>query len=152
MLEEFKKFVMRGNVVDMAVGIIVGAAFGSIVGSIVSDIIMPPVGLLLGGADFSNFFAVLKQGTQQAGPYVSLAEAQKAGAVTINYGMFINKIISFLIVSFSVFLLVKSINKLQPKKEEPAPQPATKDCPYCFSAINIKATRCQCCTSEISAS
>ncbi len=148
MLKEFKEFAMRGNVVDMAVGIIIGAAFGTIVKSLVSDIIMPPIGLLLGNVDFSNFFAVLKQGTV-AGPYASLVDAQKAGAVTINYGLFANTIISFLIVAFAVFLLIRQINRLKRGKEAPA-EPTTKDCPYCLSSIPIKATRCAHCTSELS--
>jgi large conductance mechanosensitive channel len=149
MLKEFKEFAMRGNVVDMAVGIIVGAAFGTIVKSLVSDIIMPPIGLLLGNVDFSNFFAVLKQGTV-AGPYASLVDAQKAGAVTINYGMFANTIISFLIVAFAVFLLIRQINRFKRREEAPA-EPTTKDCPYCLSSIPYKATRCAHCTSELSA-
>jgi large conductance mechanosensitive channel len=149
MLKEFKEFAMRGNVVDMAVGIIVGAAFGTIVKSLVSDIIMPPIGLLLGNVDFSNFFAVLKQGTM-AGPYASLVDAQKAGAVTINYGMFANTIISFLIVAFAVFLLIRQINRFKRREEAPA-EPTTKDCPYCLSSIPYKATRCAHCTSELSA-
>jgi large conductance mechanosensitive channel len=148
MLKEFKEFAMRGNVVDMAVGIIVGAAFGTIVKSLVSDIIMPPIGLLLGNVDFSNFFAVLKQGTV-AGPYASLVDAQKAGAVTINYGMFANTIISFLIVAFAVFLLIRQINRFKRQEEAPA-EPTTKDCPYCLSSIPFKATRCAHCTSELS--
>jgi len=148
MLKEFKEFAMRGNVVDMAVGIIVGAAFGTIVKSLVSDIIMPAIGLLLGNVDFSNFFAVLKHGTV-AGPYASLVDAQKAGAVTINYGLFANTIISFLIVAFAVFLLIRQINRLKRHEEAPA-EPTTKDCPYCLSSIPIKATRCAHCTSELS--
>ena len=116
MLQEFKKFAMRGNVVDMAVGIIIGGAFGTIVKSLVADVIMPPVGLLLGGVDFSNLFLTLKEGAT-AGPYSSLAVAQEAGAVTISYGIFINSVISFLIVAFAVFLLIKSINKLQAEEE-----------------------------------
>jgi large conductance mechanosensitive channel len=148
MWKEFKEFAMRGNVVDMAVGIIIGAAFGTIVKSLVSDVIMPPIGLLLGNVDFSNLYAVLKQGTT-AGPYASLADAQAAGAVTINYGAFVNTIISFVIVAFAVFLLIRSINKLKRKKEEPAAEPTTKTCPFCQSAIPIKATRCPYCTSEL---
>jgi large conductance mechanosensitive channel len=150
MLKEFKEFAMRGNVVDMAVGIIIGAAFGTIVKSLVSDIIMPPIGLLLGNIDFTNFFAVLKEGTAAA-PYASLADAQKVGAVTINYGLFANTIISFLIVAFAVFLLIRQINKLKRQEEAPPAEPTTKDCPYCLSSIPIKATRCAHCTSELSA-
>jgi len=150
MLKEFKEFAMRGNVVDMAVGIIIGAAFGTIVKSLVSDIIMPPIGLLLGNVDFTNLFAVLREGTV-AGPYASLADAQKAGAVTINYGVFANTVISFLIVAFAVFLLIRSINRLKRQEEAPPEEPTTKDCPYCLSPIPIKATRCPNCTSELGA-
>jgi large conductance mechanosensitive channel len=142
MFKEFKEFAMRGNVVDMAVGIIIGAAFGSIVKSLVADVIMPPIGLLLGNVDFSNLFAVIKQGSV-AGTFATVAEAQKAGAVTINYGMFINTVISFLIVAFAVFLLVKGLNSMK--------EPTTKECPHCFSEIPIKATRCGFCTSELPA-
>jgi large conductance mechanosensitive channel len=150
MLKEFKEFAMRGNVVDMAVGIIIGAAFGTIVKSLVADIIMPPIGLLLGNVDFSNLFVVLKQGTV-AGPYAALADAQKAGAVTINYGMFANTVISFIIVAFSVFLLIRGINKLKREEEAPPEEPTTKECPHCLSTIPIKATRCGHCTAELSA-
>jgi large conductance mechanosensitive channel len=147
MLKEFREFIMRGNVVDMAVGIIIGAAFGTIVKSLVSDVIMPPIGLLLGNVDFANLFAVLRQGSVP-GPYASLAEAQQAGAVSINYGVFINTIISFLIVAFCVFLLIRQINRMRKEEEAPA-EPTTKDCPYCFSTIPIKATRCGFCTSQL---
>ncbi len=148
MFQEFKKFAMRGNVVDMAVGIIIGGAFGTIVKSLVSDIIMPPIGLLLGGVDFSDLFITLKSG-KIPGPYATLAKAQEAGAVSINIGVFMNAVISFLIVAFAVFLLVKAINKLQGEKPAAPAAPTTKDCPYCFSSIAIKATRCPNCTSEI---
>jgi len=148
MLKEFREFAMRGNVVDMAVGIIIGAAFGAIVKSLVSDVIMPPIGLLLGNVDFSNLFIVLKGGTA-AGPFASLADAQKAGAVTLNYGVFINTIISFLIVAFAVFLLVRSINKLKRTEEAPPAEPTTKECPQCLSTIPIMAKRCAFCTSEL---
>ncbi|MDA8137503.1 MAG: large-conductance mechanosensitive channel protein MscL [Desulfobacteraceae bacterium] len=147
MFKEFREFAMRGNVVDMAVGIIIGAAFGAIVQSMVADVIMPPIGLILGNVDFSNLFLVLKDGAT-AGPYASLAEAQKAGAVSINYGLFANKIISFIIVAFCVFLLVRGMNQLQRKAK---PVPTTKECPQCFSAISIKAKRCPHCTSELAA-
>jgi large conductance mechanosensitive channel len=150
MLKEFREFAMRGNVVDMAVGIIIGAAFGTIVKSLVADIIMPPIGLLLGDVDFSNLFAVLREGTA-AGPYASLADAQKAGAVTINYGVFVNTIISFVIVAFAVFLLIRQINKLKREAEAPPPEPTSKDCPYCLSSIPVKATRCPHCTSDLGA-
>jgi large conductance mechanosensitive channel len=148
MLNEFKKFAMRGNVVDMAVGIIIGGAFGAIVKSLVSDIVMPPIGLLMGGVDFADLFIILKEGAT-VGPYATLAAAQAAGAVTISYGMFINAVISFLIVAFAVFLLIKGINTLQREKETPKAEPATKDCPKCFTAIPIKATRCPNCTSDL---
>jgi large conductance mechanosensitive channel len=150
MLKEFKEFAMRGNVIDMAVGIIIGAAFGGIVNSLVSDVIMPPIGLLLGDIDFSNFFLVLKEG-KVPGPYASVAVAKAAGAVSVNYGIFINTVISFLIVAFSVFLLVRTINRLKRKEEVPPAVPLTKDCAYCFTSIPIKATRCPHCTSELKA-
>lgn len=148
MLDEFKKFAMRGNVVDMAVGIIIGGAFGTIVKSLVADVIMPPVGLLLGGVDFSDLFVTLKEGAT-AGPYATLALAQEAGAVTISYGVFINSVISFLIVAFAVFLLIRGINNLQAEEEEPAAEPTEKECPYCLTSIAIKATKCPNCTSEL---
>ena len=151
MLKEFKEFAMRGNVVDMAVGIIIGGAFGTIVKSLVSDVMMPPIGLLLGGVDFSDLFLTLKDGAAVAGPYATLAAAQEAGAVTIGIGLFLNNVISFIIVAFAVFMLIKALNKL--KHEEPAPAPAeptTKECAHCFSEISIKATRCPNCTSELS--
>jgi large conductance mechanosensitive channel len=148
MLQEFKKFAMRGNVVDMAVGIIIGGAFGTIVKSLVADVLMPPIGLLLGNVDFSNLFLVVKQGAA-AGPYETLVAAQEAGAVTINYGTFINTIVSFLIVAFAVFLLIQQINKLRAKEEAPLPEPTTKECPQCYTSIPIKANRCPNCTSEI---
>ncbi len=148
MLKEFKEFVLRGNVVDMAVGIIIGAAFGTIVTSLVNDVIMPPIGLLLGGVDFSDLFILLKAGSPAA-PYASLADAQEAGAVTINYGVFINAVISFLVVAFVIFLLIRTINRLRREEEAPPPEPTTKECPYCLSTIPIKATRCAHCTSEL---
>ena len=146
MLKEFKEFAMKGNVIDMAVGIIIGAAFGTIIKSLVDDILMPPIGLLLGNVDFSNIFIVIKEG-KVAGPYASIAAAKTAGAVTVNPGVFINTIISFLIVAFSVFLVIKNVNRV--KKEPPAPDPSTKECSFCFTAIPIKATRCPNCTSEL---
>ena len=148
MLKEFKEFAMRGNVVDMAVGIIIGGAFGTIVKSLVNDVIMPPIGLLLGGVDFSDLFVTLKEGAQ-AGPYATLAAAQEAGAVTISYGLFINSVISFLIVAFAVFMLIKSINSLQREEEEKEEEPTTKTCGFCCSEIPINATRCPHCTSEV---
>ncbi|MBM4351255.1 MAG: large conductance mechanosensitive channel protein MscL [Deltaproteobacteria bacterium] len=150
MLKEFREFAMKGNVLDMAVGIIIGAAFGTIVNSLVQDVIMPPIGLLLGNVDFSNIFVVLKEG-KVAGPYASVAAAKSAGAVTINFGVFVNTIISFVIVAFAVFLLVRTINRLRRQEEAPPPVPTTKECAYCFSAIPIKATRCPQCTSELKA-
>lgn len=149
MLKEFKEFAVRGNVVDMAVGIIIGVAFGGIVQSLVKDVLMPPLGLLLGNVDFSNLFIVLKNGLEP-GPYGSLELAQQAGAVTLNYGVFINTIVSFIIVAFAVFMLVRYINKL--KRPEAAPEtvaPTLKKCPYCVSDIAIEARRCPYCTSEL---
>lgn len=150
MLKEFKEFAMRGNVVDMAVGIIIGAAFGTIVKSLVADVIMPPIGLLLGGVDFTNLFIILREGAT-AGPFETLADAHAAGAVTINYGAFINTVISFIIVAFAIFILIRNINRLKSsQKEAPPSEPTIKDCPYCFSSIPIRATRCAHCTSEVS--
>jgi large conductance mechanosensitive channel len=151
MLKDFKNFIMKGNVVDMAVGIIIGIAFGLIINSVVKDIIMPPIGLALGNVDFQNLFAVLKAGATP-GPYASLAAAQAAGAITINYGVFINTIINFLIIAAVLFFfVVRPISKLNTKKAAPAAAaaPTTKECPYCFSNIPIKATRCPNCTSEL---
>lgn len=144
--KDLKEFALRGNVVDMAVGIIIGAAFSTIVRSLVDDVLMPPIGLLIGGLDFSNFYILLKGGSPP-GPYLSLADAKAAGAVTINYGVFLNNVISFIIIATVVFFLVRSINRLR-KQEEP-PAPSTKECPYCLSAIPIGATRCAHCTSEL---
>jgi large conductance mechanosensitive channel len=144
MLKEFKEFAMRGNVLDMAVGIIIGGAFGKIVTSFVSDILMPPLGLLLGKMDFSNLFLNLS-----GGAYTKLAEAKAAGAPTLNYGIFFNTLIDFLIVAFAIFLLIRQVNRL---KREPALAPAApsaRDCPYCCSPVSLKATRCPACTSEI---
>ena len=151
MLQDFKAFITRGNVIDMAVGIIVGIAFGLVVNSLVKDVIMPPIGLALGNVDFSNLFAVLKEGATP-GPYASLAAAQTAGAVTINYGVFINAIINLLIIAAAVFfLIVRPIAKMQARKKagEPVAVPTTKECPYCFTAIPIKASRCPNCTSQL---
>jgi large conductance mechanosensitive channel len=147
MFSEFKKFVLRGNVLDLAVAVIIGAAFGAIVKSLVDDILMPPIGLLLGRVDFSNLFIVLRRG-EVAGPYGTLAAAQEAGAVTMNYGLFVNTIISFLIIALAIFLVVRLANRLQ-REEAAAPAPTTKDCPYCATVIPIKATRCPNCTSEL---
>jgi len=142
MLKEFKEFAMRGNVLDMAVGIIIGAAFGKIITSLVNDVLMPPIGLLLGKVDFSTLFLNISGKS-----YATLGEAKAAGAATINYGMFLNTVIDFLIVAFVIFLLVRQINRWN--KPAPAPAPATKDCPYCCSTVPVKATRCPSCTSEL---
>ncbi|MGB5305427.1 MAG: large conductance mechanosensitive channel protein MscL [Gammaproteobacteria bacterium] len=143
MLEEFKKFAMRGNVVDMAVGIVIGAAFGKIVSSFVKDVLMPPIGKLMGGVDFSNLFINLGEGT-----YKTLAAAQEAGAATLNYGMFVNTVLDFLIVAFAIFMVIKAMNKM--KTEEPAKAPDTKACPECLSDIPIAAKRCKFCASQVS--
>ncbi len=144
MLKDFKEFAVRGNVIDMAVGIIIGAAFTKIVTSLVSDIIMPPIGKLLGRVDFSNLFINLSDK-----PVTSVAEAKKAGIATLNYGVFINTVFEFIIVAFAVFFLVRQINRL--KKEAPPAPPNTKDCPYCLSAVPVNASRCPHCTSQLSA-
>jgi len=145
MFKEFREFAMRGNVLDMAVGIIIGIAFGAIVTSLVNDIIMPPIGLALGRIDFSNLFLNLSGGS-----YATLAAARDAGAVTINYGVFVNAVINFLIVAFVLFMVVRSMNKLKRREEAPA-EPTTKECPFCLSQIPIKATRCPHCTSQLKA-
>jgi large conductance mechanosensitive channel len=142
MLKEFKEFVMRGNVLDLAVAVVIGAAFGKIIASLVDDIIMPPIGLALGNVDFANLFVSLS-----GKDYPSVAAAKAAGAATLNYGIFFNTIFNFLIVAFVIFLLIRSYSKMQ--KPKLAPAPTTKDCPYCLSAIPIKATRCAHCTSEL---
>lgn len=150
--DEFKTFAVKGNVIDMAVGIIIGAAFGKVVNSVVADIIMPPMGWLMGKVDFTNLYLTLPNAQGEIVSYPSLAAAQAAGAVTINYGLFINTIINFVIVAFAVFLLIKFINKLRAtveKKEEVVEEATTKECPKCFSTISIKATKCPCCTSDI---
>ena len=145
MIREFKEFAMRGNVLDMAVGIIIGLAFGKIISSLVDDIIMPPIGLLLGNVDFTNLFINLSDKQ-----YPSLAAAKAAGAATINYGIFINAVLNFLIIAFAIFLLLRQVNRMQRQKEQPE-QPATKNCVYCLSRIAAKATRCPNCTSELKA-
>ncbi len=144
MWKEFRKFALRGNVLDMAIGIIIGAAFGKIITSFVNDILMPPIGLLLGRVDFANLYINLS-----GGQYESLAAAQEAGAATINYGLFLNTVIDFVIVTLVIFLVVQQINRMQRKKEEAPAEPTTKECPYCLSTIPIKATRCPHCTSEL---
>jgi large conductance mechanosensitive channel len=151
MFKEFKEFAMRGNVVDMAVGVIIGGAFGGIVKVLVSDVIMPPIGLLMGGADFSDLFLVLAAGAENAGPYPTLAAAQAAGAVTLNYGVFANTVVNFLIVAAAIFAVIKGMNSLKRKDEAPPAEPTTKDCPECCSEIAIKATRCPHCTAAIAA-
>jgi large conductance mechanosensitive channel len=147
MLKEFKAFALRGSVLDLAVGIIIGGAFGTIVKSLVDDVIMPPVGLALGNVDFANLFLLLKAGAKGAPPYATPAEASAAGAVTINYGQFINNIVTFIIIAFAVFLIVRAANRLMP--QDAAAAPATKDCPFCRMAIPVGATRCPHCTTEL---
>jgi large conductance mechanosensitive channel len=144
MLKEFKEFAMRGNVLDMAVGIIVGAAFGQIVTSFVQDVLMPPIGRLIGHVDFSNLFLNLSETH-----YPTIAAAKAAGAATLNYGLFLNTVINFLIVAFAVFLLVRQVNRLAPKPAPAAPPAALRECPYCLSSVPAKATRCSQCTSEL---
>jgi len=146
-MKDFKNFILRGNVVDMAVGIIIGAAFGAIITSLVRDIIMPPIGLLLGNVDFTNLFVVLKPAGMT---YASLADAQAAGAVSINWGLFVNTLIIFLIIALVVFFgIVRPIARMTAKKPAPAGPPTTKECPYCKSTINISASRCPNCTSQL---
>ncbi len=150
MLKEFKEFVMRGNVLDMAVGIIIGAAFGTIVSSLVADVLMPPLGLALGNVDFTNLFCVLKSGATP-GPYATLAEAQVAGAVTVNYGKFFNTIVSFLIVAMAIFMMVRTVNKMKRREEAAPAAPTSKSCPECQMSIPLAATRCGHCTSTVKA-
>ena len=144
MLKEFREFAMRGNVMDMAIGIILGGAFGKIVSSLVADVIMPPIGLVLGKVDFSNLFLTLGEGT-----YDSLAAAKAAGAPTVNVGVFINTVLDFVIVAFAIFMVVKQINRLKRKEEAPAAAPTTQNCPRCLMTIPLRATRCGYCTSEL---
>ncbi len=149
MWNDFKVFALRGNVVDMAVGIIVGGAFGTIAKSLVEDVLMPPIGLLLGNVDFADLFFVLRPG-EPAGPYATVSVAQEAGAVTLNYGIFINNVISFLIVAFAVFLAIRVMNNLRREEEEAKKkEPTDKECPYCFTSIPVEAKRCPNCTSEL---
>lgn len=150
LFSEFKAFAVKGNVIDLAVGVVIGGAFGTIVKSLVDDVIMPPIGLLIGNVDFSNLFFVLKEGSKQAGPYVSLAAAKAAGAVTLNIGLFINALVSFLIVAFAIFMLVKAVNRL--KREEhaaEAPAAPARTCAYCRMDVHPEATRCPHCTSVL---
>ena len=149
MLKEFREFIMRGNVIDLAVGVIIGAAFGGVVTSLVNDVIMPPIGLALGQVDFKELFVLLKEGTTP-GPYATVAAAKAAGAVTLNWGAFVNTVINFLIVGFAIFMIVRAVNRIH-KKPEPAPAAPTKECPYCLSSVPLKATRCPQCTSELKA-
>lgn len=151
MLKDFKAFITRGNVVDLAVGIVIGVAFGAIINSFVKDVIMPPIGLALGNVDFANLFVVLKEGTVSE-PYISLAAAQEAGAVTINYGVFIMTIVSFIIIAAVIFfLIVRPIAQMHARQKaaEAVPAPSIKECPFCYTSISVKATRCPNCTSEI---
>ncbi|OGR34397.1 MAG: mechanosensitive ion channel protein MscL [Desulfovibrionales bacterium GWA2_65_9] len=150
MFKEFKAFIMRGNVVDMAVGVVIGASFGGIVKSLVDDVLMPPIGLLLGRVDFSNLYLTLRDGATP-GPYAALAEAKQAGAVTLNLGLFANTVINFVIVALAIFLVVRAVNRLQAMREakEPEAAPSTRECPFCASTISIKAVRCPQCTSEL---
>jgi len=147
-VKEFREFAVKGNVVDMAVGIIIGGAFGTVVSSFVNDVMMPPLGMLVGDIDFQDIMLVLREGSAP-GPYATLAAAKEAGAVTLNLGMFINAAVSFTIVAFAVFLLVKGINRLKREEAAPPPPPSTKECPFCASAIPLKAKRCPHCTSEV---
>ena len=149
--KEFKEFAVKGNVVDMAVGIIIGGAFSTIAKSLIADVIMPPIGLAMGGVDFNDMFKVLKEGDEIKGPYANLEAATEAGAVTLNWGVFINNVLAFLVVAFVVFMMVKAINKAKREEEEPEAEPTTKACPACKSDVNIEATRCPFCTSEIAA-
>jgi len=149
MFKEFRTFIIRGNVVDLAVAVVIGAAFGVIVKSLVDDITMPPIGLALGHADFSNLFVVLKAGAKAAPPYASLADAKVAGAVTINYGLFINNLVVFVIIAFAVFMVVRGVKRLQ---RTPAAAPGTKVCEFCAMAIPVAAKRCPNCTSQLTAS
>ena len=146
MFKEFKEFIARGNVLDLATAVVIGAAFGKIVDSLVKDIIMPPIGLILNRVDFSNLFVPLDGNT-----YATLADAQAAGAPTLNYGMFLNQVIGFLIVAFAVFMLIRQVNRFRRKSEPPPPAPSEKACPYCTMNIPIAATRCPHCTSEVGA-
>jgi large conductance mechanosensitive channel len=149
MLKEFREFILRGNVLDLAVGVIIGAAFGGVVTSLVNDVIMPPIGLGLGQVDFKDLFVLLKEGTTP-GPYASVAAAKAAGAVTLNWGAFVNTVINFLIVGFAIFMIVRLANRLYKRAEAP-PAPPTRECPYCLSSVPLKAIRCPQCTSELKA-
>lgn len=147
MWNDFKAFVMRGNVMDLAIGVIIGAAFGGVVKSLVDDVIMPPIGLATGGIDFSNQYILLKEGAKAAAPYATVAAARDAGAVTLNYGAFLNTLLTFLIVAMAVFVLVRLVNRLY--RQPAPPTPNTKSCPYCTMSVSIEATRCPHCTSAL---
>lgn len=147
-ISEFKEFAVKGNVVDMAVGIIIGAAFGAIVQSLVADVVMPPIGMLLGNMDFSDLFVVLKEGNP-GGPYLSLAKAKEAGAATVNYGVFLTKTLNFLVVALAVFVMVRFINRLRRQAETAPPAPTEKECPFCCMKVPIQASRCAHCTAEL---
>ena len=149
MLKEFKEFAMKGNMLDMATGIVIGAAFGTIIKSLVADVIMPPIGMLMGGVDFKNLFIVLQDAAESAAPYASLVDAQTAGAVTLNYGVFINTIISFLIIAFAIFMLIRNVNKMKREEVAAPADPTTKECPHCLSTVPIKATKCAFCASGL---
>jgi large conductance mechanosensitive channel len=144
MIKEFKEFILKGNVLDLAIGVIIGGAFGKIVSSLVTDVLMPPIGMLLGKVDFSNLYLNLSGGS-----FSSLADAQKAGAATLNYGLFLNNVINFLIIALVIFMIIKQVNRLQKPAVQPAAEPTTKECPYCKTSIAIKATRCPNCTSQL---
>ncbi len=148
MFKEFKDFAMRGNVVDMAVGIVIGGAFGKIIASFVTDVLMPPIGMLLGGTDFASMHTVLQAGSTP-GPYASLADAQAVGAVTLNYGLFINAVVNFIIIAFAIFMVVRAMNSAKKKEVEAPAEPTTKECPHCHTEIPIPATRCPNCTSDL---
>ena len=149
LFQDFKDFVMKGNVIDLAIGVIIGSAFGAVITSVVDNLLMPPLGLLLGGADFKDLFVVLKQGEQALQAGATLEMAREMGAVTLNYGQFITDIINFLLLALGVFLIIKAINALQKTEEEVPVEPTEKDCPFCHKAISIQATRCPYCTSEL---
>ena len=149
LFQDFKDFIMKGNVIDLAIGVIIGSAFGAVITSVVDNLLMPSLGLLLGGADFKDLFVVLKQGEQALQPGATLEMAREIGAVTLNYGQFITDIINFLLLALGVFLIIKGINALQKSKEEEPAEPTEKDCPFCHKVIPIQATRCPFCTSEL---
>jgi large conductance mechanosensitive channel len=146
MFKEFRAFIMRGNVLDLAIAVVIGAAFGAVVKSLVDDVVMPPIGLAVGNVDFANLYVLLQEGAKGPGPYASLAEAKAAGAVTLNYGIFLNTLFAFLVVAAAIFMIVKAVNRMSR-----APAPNTKECPFCRNAIPLMATRCGHCTSQVTA-